>query len=379
MPSDDAIKTERTASLAGAFPSADESPAAIAFQAHLRMVKGQVDGALATRLDALRVRLREVGGADLEVVADAMKSLVIRGGKRFRPALLVAAYEACGGEGGIAATLGGCEALELLQTYLLIHDDWMDGDDLRRGGPTVHAALRAHFQDAFRGDAFGILAGDMASSMAQAALAGSRLAPGRVLAASREFAQLQVDVVLGQMLDMQGAASTDAQMDRLHELKTGSYTVRGPLLMGAALAAASPAARASLERFARPVGLAFQVRDDLLGTFGDSAKTGKSDVCDLRRGKRTALLVEAEKDPASAPYLNGVVGVAQASEGDLAALRNWLTESGVRARVEARLSSLLGEARQALDDAPPSEFTALTAQGRLVLLGAVEALGYREQ
>jgi geranylgeranyl diphosphate synthase, type I len=343
-----------------------------AFAAHLEAVRAEVDRALARRLRGLRVRAEDLGGADLRAVTEAVESLVMRGGKRFRPALLVAAYEAVGGEGSIAATLGACEALELLQAYLLIHDDWMDGDDTRRGGPTVHAALRKHFGEPFRGDTFAILAGDMASSVAQEALFELGLAPARVGAAAREFARLQTDVVLGQMLDVQGGATGDAQMERMHDLKTGSYTVRGPLLMGAALAGANLGQRDALERFAGPLGVAFQLRDDLLGTFGNPEKTGKSDASDLRQGKRTALVVEAEKVEGASRYLLPVLGHVNASESDIAALRAWLVESGVKARVEKRLDNLLAEATGALQQAD------LRSHGRRVLLGAVEAIGRRE-
>jgi geranylgeranyl diphosphate synthase type I len=342
------------------------------FAAHLEAVRNDVDRALVGRLRSLRTRAEDLGGADLRAVADSVESLVLRGGKRFRPALLVAAYDAVGGEGGVATTLGACEALELLQAYLLIHDDWMDGDDTRRGGPTVHAALRKHFGEPLRGDTFAILAGDMAASVAQEALFEVGLAPARVMAAAREFARLQTDVVLGQMLDLQGSAANDAQIDRMHDLKTGSYTVRGPLLMGAALAGANLGQHDALERFAGPLGVAFQLRDDLLGTFGNPEKTGKSDASDLRQGKRTALVLEAEKVEGSRTYFAPVLGNVHASDGDIATLRAWLVESGVKGRVEKRLDSLLADATSALQQAD------LRSRGRRVLLGAVEAIGLRE-
>lgn len=344
----------------------------MAFRAHLEAVREAVDRALVHRLGSIRTRAEELGGADLRTVAESVESLVLRGGKRFRPALLVAAYEAVGDEASRAATIGACEALELLQAYLLIHDDWMDGDDTRRGGPTVHATLRRHFGEPFRGDTFAILAGDMASSVAQEALFGVDLPPARVVAAAREFGRLQTDVVFGQMLDVQGSAAGDEQLERMHDLKTGSYTVRGPLLMGAALAGANLGQRDALERFAGPLGVAFQLRDDLLGTFGNPEKTGKSDASDLRQGKRTALVVEAQKVDGASTFLDPVLGDATASDHDIAALRAWLVESGVKARVEKRLDNLLAEATGALQQAD------LRSHGRRVLLGAVEAIGRRE-
>jgi geranylgeranyl diphosphate synthase type I len=343
-----------------------------AFAEHLESVRKVVDRALVRRLASMRVRAEDVGGRDLRVVTESLESLVLRGGKRFRPALLVAAFEAVGGEGGVASCLGACEALELLQGYLLVHDDWMDGDDVRRGGPTVHAALRKHFGEPFRGDTFAILAGDMASSMAQAALFEVVMAPARILAASREFARLQTDVVLGQMLDVQSEAAGDAQLERMHDLKTGSYTVRGPLLMGAALAGANLGQRDALERFAGPLGIAFQLRDDLLGTFGNPEKTGKSDASDLRQGKRTALVVEGEKLDGFAEAVRPMLGRADASAEEIRRAREFFVASGAKARVEGRLDSLLAEAARAL------QLADLRSHGRRVLLGAVEAIGRRE-
>jgi len=346
-----------------------------AFAEHLESVRRDVDRALTRRLAGARVRAEELGGKDLRAVVEALEALVLRGGKRFRPALLVAAFEAVGGEGaagGSAVCLGACEALELLQGYLLVHDDWMDGDDVRRGGPTVHAALRKHFGEPFRGDTFAILAGDMASSMAQEALFEVALAPARANAAAREFARLQTDVVFGQMLDVQSAAASDAQLERMHDLKTGSYTVRGPLLMGAALAGANLGQRDALERFAGPLGVAFQLRDDLLGTFGDPEKTGKSDASDLRQGKRTALVVEGERLPGFGEAVRPVLGRAEASAEEIRIAREWLVASGAKTRVEMRLDSLLAEATRALQRAD------LRSHGRRVLLGAVEAIGRRE-
>jgi geranylgeranyl diphosphate synthase type I len=212
----------------------------------------------------------------------------------------------------------------------------------------------------------------MASSMAQAALFEVVMAPARILAASREFARLQTDVVLGQMLDVQSEAAGDAQLERMHDLKTGSYTVRGPLLMGAALAGANLGQRDALERFAGPLGIAFQLRDDLLGTFGNPEKTGKSDASDLRQGKRTALVVEGEKLDGFAEAVRPMLGRADASAEEIGRAREFFVASGAKARVEGRLDSLLAEATRAL------QLADLRSHGRRVLLGAVEAIGRRE-
>lgn len=262
-------------------------------------------------------------------------------------------------------------ALELLHAYLLVHDDWMDEDDVRRGGPSVHAMLRERFGSAREGETAAILAGDFAASVAQSALFELALPADRVIEAAREFARIQEDVVYGQLLDTRAGADRPETVEAMHQLKTGSYTVRGPLMMGAILAGASKTQRDGLSRFAEPLGVAFQLRDDLLGTFGDPAATGKPFGSDLRQGKRTALVVELGEDPLLATAL----GVKDASEAAVARVVDRMKASGAKARVEARLAALMKEAASVLDDA---SLLPLAASAREVLRGAVLALGERE-
>ena len=312
-------------------------------------------------------------GPDAVAAIDALRALALRGGKRFRPVLIAAAHEACAGQGegptSEAVVLAGA-AIELLQAYLLIHDDWMDGDLVRRGGPSVHAMLRSAYGDPAAGDAAAILAGDYASALAQQALLAMPIAPERVVAAGRAFAKVQREVIAGQLLDMRGAPAEG--VEAMHDLKTGSYTVRGPLAIGAILAGANADQRAALDRFASPLGIAFQLRDDLLGTFGDPKATGKPAGNDLRRGKRTALVAALAEDADADPLTKRVLGVADASDADVAALVARMETSGARARVEGRLRELLAVAEGELAAAP------LSALGKRWLLGAVKALGERE-
>jgi geranylgeranyl diphosphate synthase type I len=156
-----------------------------------------------------------------------------------------------------------------------------------------------------------------------------------------------------------------------HSLKTASYTVRAPVLIGARLAGAGDEACRALEAYAEPLGVAFQLRDDVLGTFGDAKTTGKSSFSDLRTGKRTALIAEALRDPAALPLLRSV-GDPRVSDDKLEALAAYLIESGARARVEARIEGLLSEASDALS--APS----IPQAARALLGGAIPALGRRE-
>ena len=157
------------------------------FERFRHEVKASLDAELAAWLGA-RVGEAARHGTDLGAMADAVRGLVLRGGKRLRAVLLAAAYEACGGVGGAPRVVMAGVALELLQAYLLIHDDWMDRDEVRRGGPTVHALLRDLFGERRVGDAGAILAGDYASALAHKALLEVDLPAERLLAAARELA-----------------------------------------------------------------------------------------------------------------------------------------------------------------------------------------------
>jgi geranylgeranyl diphosphate synthase type I len=326
-------------------------------------VEARLEVILADAVDAVRPC-----GADSVAAIDALRALCLRGGKRFRPVLVAAAHEACGGDSASEAVVLAGAAIELLQAYLLIHDDWMDGDDVRRGGPSVHAMLRASYGDAHQGDAAAILAGDFASALAQQALFAMTIAPERVIEAGRAFARVQREVIAGQLIDLRGELH---QVESMHDLKTGSYTVRGPLAIGAILAGATAAQRAALDRFAAPLGIAFQLRDDLLGTFGDPRATGKPAGNDVRRGKRTALVAALAGDAEAALLMPRALGVADASDADVGALVARM-EVVARPIVEARLAELLAQAERELAEAP------LAPRGKAWLHGAVKALGERE-
>jgi geranylgeranyl diphosphate synthase type I len=338
-----------------------------AFGQFVARVRAQVDGRLATWLDG---RVTSLGGGDMGAIAEALRSLVMRGGKRLRAVLLAASYEGCRGEGGSLAVSAAGAALELLQAYLLVHDDWMDGDDVRRGGPSVPAMMRERLPA--YADAASVLAGDLASAWAQESLLELELPPARVLLAARELARMQREVIHGQVLDVASHARDAREVEAMYALKTASYTVRGPVVMGARLAAASEARVAALAAFAQPLGVAFQLRDDVLGTFGDPRVTGKPAGSDLLKGKRTALLVDALGDARAAEALRRVLGRPEASEAEHRAAVAAVEASGARARVEERIDTLTREARAALERAD------LTSEGLMLMEKAVVALTERE-
>jgi geranylgeranyl diphosphate synthase type I len=355
-------------------------PAAL-FATYATRVKGPLDLALGRYLDGV---LASVGHlpADVRATVDTVRDLTLRGGKRLRAVLMAAAYEACGGDGPDTVVMAGV-SLELLQAYLLIHDDWMDADDVRRGGPSVPAMVRRHFAShgevGRTADAFTILAGDFAAALALDALGQVPVSAGRVAAAMREMGRIQRDVVLGQMCDLAGELSleppTESAVELTHTLKTGSYTVRGPLALGASLAGADAALLRALEAFADPLGVAFQLRDDVLGTFGDPRHTGKPATGDLRLGKRTGLIaaLAADGSATTRELLARGFGKVDASTEDIEALAEHIVTSGAKRRVDDRIEALLEQSMAALAAAPVS------LRARELLRGAAYTLGRREK
>jgi geranylgeranyl diphosphate synthase, type I len=339
------------------------------FAHYVAGVRQQVEAHLVSWLDARVAEARD-RGVDVGVVAEGIRRLTLRGGKRMRAVLLAATYEACGGERGTEAVAPVGAALELFQTYLLTHDDLMDGGEVRRGGPSLPVLMRGHF-GAASADAMSILAGDLAGAWAQRLFLEVKLAPDRVARAALDLARVHEDVIAGQVLDVRSAATDARAVEAMHSLKTSSYSVRGPVVIGARLAGATEDRIEALAAFAEPLGVAFQLRDDVLGTFGDPAAMGKPASNDLLEGKRTALVVEALRDPLAAEALGRVLGRRGASDDDVREAVGRMERCGARERVDARIRELTRQSRAALERA------GLDARGRALLEPTIDAMTER--
>jgi geranylgeranyl diphosphate synthase type I len=337
-----------------------------AFLEFLEGVRVEVEHRLTARWDAKLAELAR-HGKEVQAMAGAARDLTLRGGKRFRAGLLMAAYMGVAPRAPKETALAAGVALELLQSYILVQDDWMDHDDTRRGGPSVHAALSRALGDAHLGASSAVLAGDLLWGLALATLASVPASPSRRIEAIDLLCRVHEDVVIGQQIDLMGRAE---DVEAMHMLKTGSYTVRGPLLLGATLAGADERSRKALERYAAPVGVAFQLRDDLLGMFGTSAQTGKPEGSDLRAGKKTAVVAEGERllSAEGRKKLLSVLGRADASDEAVREAANALEACGARAAVEARLAALCSEAEARAARLP------LDPKAKMLLKGAASAL-----
>lgn len=298
-------------------------------------------------------------GPDAERLVAGARTMV-SGGKRFRAAFCHWGYLAAGGDpADEIAVRRAAASLELLHASALVHDDLMDASDTRRGLPATHRAFEAeHAGAGWRGDeeqygaAAAILIGDLLLSWSDELLRRCGLGWDRVGPTLEVFDLCRTEVIAGQFLDVsvqaRGRADVATAMTVLR-YKSAKYSIERPLHVGAALAGAGEAQLAALTDFGLPLGEAFQLRDDLLGVYGDPATTGKPAGDDLVEGKRTVLVALAiEGAPADeAARLDAAVGT-QLTEAEVEELRGVIDRSGAREQVETMISDLAGQAVSAL-------------------------------
>ena len=321
-------------------------------------------------LDEQGRRLEPLGPDASRLVAAARAS--VSGGKRFRAAFCHWGFRAVRSVEDEAALLRASAALELLHGSALVHDDYMDASDTRRGRPASHKAFEAgHREAAWRGKpeqygaAAAILLGDLLLSWSDQLLRHCGLDDEPVRHALDFFDTTRSEVIAGQFLDVSVQARGDADVDlamRVLRYKSAKYSVERPLHVGAALAGADRSVLSSLSQFGLPLGEAFQLRDDLLGVFGDPGATGKPAGDDLTEGKRTVLVALAlqHASPRDAELLDASLG-QPLSVPEVGQLRAVIEASGAPAEVERRIDVLTEAALRALDAAD------VTAEARVVL------------
>ena len=319
----------------------------------LTMVMGPVDARLRDVTELERRRWAAID-PDLDAPFDALVDLVLMGGKRLRPAFFHWAHVGAGGEPFAPEAVNAAAAIEMLHAFALAHDDIMDASASRRGNPTVHVRFAdLHRREAWRGDpdrwgeAVAILVGDLAHVCADHLLAETSPEIAEI------WDELRLEVNVGQYLDVLAAAkgeADEATARRILEYKTGRYSVQRPLHLGAAVAGRHAELEDQLTAYGRPVGVAFQQRDDILGAFGDSEITGKPVGDDLREGKPTPLLATARRLATSAQAeVLARAGDLEMSEDELNELQGAMLATGAVDVIEAEIAQLTGEAVAALD------------------------------
>jgi geranylgeranyl diphosphate synthase type I len=316
--------------------------------AALDVVSSQVTSLLDSFLESRVADLVKLD-PELELICGEIAGLVQANGKRLRPAFVYWGYRATSAEHD-ESVLWPAAAVELLHTFALIHDDVMDRSPMRRGRPAVHESLAAaHRTEGLLGNStwFGIsgaiLAGDLAFVWADQLMDSADLDRAALDRARRVFTDLRVEVMAGQYLDLQLASFPRASEDdalRVALLKSGRYTVTRPLQLGAAIGGSDELLDAALCAFGDAIGLAFQLRDDVLGLFGDPSVTGKGAKSDLREGKRTVLMIRALElaGPSERKVLSRVLGHADLDERDLSSAQQIIVDCGALDSVEQLLA-----------------------------------------
>ncbi|MEU6826910.1 polyprenyl synthetase family protein [Streptomyces atriruber] len=294
----------------------------------------------------------------------ALSELVAAGGKRIRPAFCIAGYLAADGDPGDPAVVAAAAALEMLHASALIHDDVIDASSHRRGLPTVHAHASAlHAERAWQGESrrygegVAILVGDLALVYSEQLMGA---APPAVLPV---WNTLRSELMIGQYMDMTAAAefSVDPRLSRWIALaKSGHYTIHRPLAVGASAAGRADLAPA-FEKYGEAVGEAFQLRDDLLDAFGDSAHTGKPAGLDFQQHKMTLLLGWAmQRDE----RIHSLITEPGHTPDEV---RGRLVDTGVPDDVEKHIAALVEQGCDAIADVPidpvwRTELTAMATQ-----------------
>ncbi len=367
------------------YPDPPTAPLAVTSVAAARAVLDRED---------LRVRVQKVLDdvlarqvATVEAVSPHAAPLVeyvvdlLAGGKRLRPAF---AYWGWRGAGGADCTeiLHAVTSLELFQAAALIHDDVMDDSDTRRGRPAVHRRFaQLHRGSGWHGDteryglAGAVLAGDLCLSWSDEVLSACGLPTESIARGRVVFDRMRTELMAGQYLDMLEQATTGQTDDdpvasarTVIRFKSAKYTIEHPLLLGGTLAGAPQSLLSAYSGYGLPLGEAFQLRDDLLGVFGDPAETGKPAGDDLREGKRTVLVALAMEraTPAQAAQVRRLLGDPGLGTEGVTTLREILLDTGAADRVEALIVADVDAATTALAAAEVAEDARDVLKGLIV-------------
>ena len=313
--------------------------------------------ALERRIAASYARERRAAPGSVRPFVDVNREFTLRGGKRFRAILVLAGYHVATGRRPDPA-LGAAAALEHFQSWMLIHDDIIDHAEQRRGGPAVHRAVADLHRRSGRigsseeyGIGIGITLGDLEEPNTVQALLEAPAPPAARLRALAEYVRMTRWTAYGQLLDIRNGTLDPADVSEqdvldVHRYKSAIYTVAAPLKIGALLGGATPARLTDLEAIAIDLGIAFQLRDDVLGAGFDGGQAGKS-ANDLVEGKRTLLVVRAWRTGPDAvrARLRAVLGRPDAPAAAVDAARDAIRASGSLDYSESRIAALTRRAR----------------------------------
>lgn len=340
--------------------------------ADLKEIRNSINQELLNFVAAENKYLNEIG-SELVPVAEAMERFLLDSGKRLRPIFAYLGFLGTGSKPTIEV-LRACASLELVHVCALIHDDVMDASDTRRGAPSIHRAFEAmHLAKKLSGSAeqFGIssaiLLGDLALVWSAKMLHQSGISGETLIRSLPMYDEMRVELMAGQYLDVYEQALASESVERslkVARYKSGKYTIERPLHFGAALGNAKPDLFNTYSNYGLPLGEAFQLRDDILGIFGNPEETGKPAGDDLREGKRTVLLAKVmelasqnEKSEIGSALGNQSLELAQVNR-----VRDIFISTGALSQVEELISTLTSSAQSALEhgEIEPLALSALT-------------------
>ena len=330
-------------------------------KATLLSVRSAVEEVLGIFLNREAAYLNSIS-TELTPVSDSLSSFLLDSGKRLRPLFAYAGFLASGGSLD-KPVVRAMASLELLQACALIHDDLMDGSDTRRGKPSIHRHFESrHVQDDLDGFAphYGlsaaVLLGDLALVWSDQMLNSAGLTTAQFTALLPYYNEMRVELMAGQFLDIHEQTQKTTSVDRSMKIaryKSGKYTIERPLHLGAAMASAPSEIFTALSAYGLPLGEAFQLRDDLLGVFGDPSVTGKPAGDDLREGKRTVLIAMTNdrQSEAQREIARKYFGKPDLDAQGVAVLREIIESTGARAELESTIELLTDQALTAAQSA----------------------------
>lgn len=337
----------------------------MAFEEIIKSELAAVNGALTKFLDSRIEKAKKIGPAHVQYY-EFIKEYMMRGGKRFRPIAVVIAYKSIGGDVTPESYYRASCSVEILHNASLLHDDLIDHDETRRGGPTFHARYREWYKKSVFpnpekaihfGMSAAILGGDTLMNLGAIAISESNLEPDIGIACLGYYQKSFDELVEGVLLEMtmieDPRATTEMYLNMIR-MKT-AVLLEKSLLMGGAMARGSESQMKALSEYGVKVGQAFQIQDDILGTFGEESVTGKATDGDIREGKKTMLVIEALRlcNKAQKKTLEKLLGNDQVTAEQVEDIRTIFRESAALDSAEKTMNRLLREGQVALDKAKP--------------------------
>jgi len=329
----------------------------------LKQYKNEIDIMLEKYFDT---KLAEAINSEAKEMIEFIKEYTLRGGKRIRAALVFYGYKLFRDD-NLEEVKKASMALELIQSYLLIHDDIMDKDSLRRGGPTMHIRYEKIHDDKkyllgkkHFGASMAILAGDLCMHFANEIICDLCLPDANKLQALKEINSKIPLVIHGQNLDILSSYSPDIsefQIYQIQMLKTAVYTFELPLILGGVLAGADSDNLTVLSSYSMPLGQAFQMQDDVLGLFGNETKLGKSIGLDIVEGKRTLLVSRALAygNEDQIKIIKNLLGKQQISADEISQFNQIIIDTGALDYVKNQAQDFIEKSRDSLQDFPENE------------------------